>query len=195
MNFATWNVRELNKSSHQKEVTNFISNNSLSFMCCVETKVKVHNSSSILKQIANNWSWIFNYESHYNGRIWIGWDPNVWHVGVHSTSAQHITCFITFIENQVHFCFNFVYALNKPWQRIDLWEDIISLSNLITGPWSIMGDFNSILDVDEALGSNERWTPDMQSFRDCIATAGLGHINTVGSHFTWTNKRLNDLNS
>lgn len=32
----------------------------------------------------------------------------------------------------------------------------------------------------------------MQDFRDCITNSGLGHINTVGSLYTWTNKRPND---
>lgn len=38
-------------------------------------------------------------------------------------------------------------------------------------------------------GGRERWTPGMQSFLDCVSNSALGHIKTVGSLYTWTNKR------
>lgn len=56
MNLAAWNVRGLNKSPHQKEVINFISNNNLTIMCCVETKVKIQKFSDVSRKIARNWS-------------------------------------------------------------------------------------------------------------------------------------------
>lgn len=43
--------------------------------------------------------------------------------------------------------------------------------------------------LNEAIGGKDHWTMDMQNFRGCIASAGLGHIKTIGSLFTWTNKR------
>lgn len=89
-------------------------------MCCLETKVKVSNSLTVSKKINRNWSWIFNYDYHANGRIWIGWDPDLWHISVHSKSAQQITCLVTFIEKQMHFMVTFVYAFNKPHQRLPL---------------------------------------------------------------------------
>ena len=67
MNLASWNVRGLNKASHQREVKNFISSNSLSFLCCLETKVKREKSTKISQKINNRWSWAFNYDCHPNG--------------------------------------------------------------------------------------------------------------------------------
>lgn len=135
MNFAVWNVRGLNKTSHQDELINFIEVNKISFMSCLETKVKQGNSARVSRHVNKKWSWVFNYEHHDNGRVWIGWDPSIWHVSVQSKSSQHITCFITFIEKQVHFCSTFVYAFNQPHQRVPLWNDLISLSQLFDIPW------------------------------------------------------------
>lgn len=192
MNFATWNVRGLNKKSHQKELKHFISNNNLSLMCCIETRVKVGNSAIISKRINSSWSWQFNYENHYNGRIWVGWDANIWHLTVHSKSAQTITCFITHIEKQVHFYITFVYALYTPQQRMLLWDDLVSLSKVITDPWCVLGDFNCITSLSEVNGGREQWTVDMQNFKDCIFNAKLGHTRTVGPKFTWANNRSED---
>lgn len=47
MNFCSWNVRGLNKSAHQRELINFIAINHISLICCIETKVKHLNASSI----------------------------------------------------------------------------------------------------------------------------------------------------
>ena len=52
MNVASWNVRGLNISSHQKELMYFISSNKISLMSCIETKVKVDMAAKI-SQIIN----------------------------------------------------------------------------------------------------------------------------------------------
>ena len=192
MNVASWNVRGLNKASHQMEVINFIVSNQVSFMCCMETKVKSEQAEKISKKINNRWSWVFNYNHHSNGRLWVGWDSAVWHLTVVSSSDQHITCNVIFLAKQVSFVVTFVYALNKPHQRNSLWNDILRLSTGFTVPWCITGDFNSVIHLNEIQGGREHWTPDMQSFKDCVQTAGLGHIKTMGDKFTWYNNRPED---
>ena len=189
MNLATWNVRGLNKPSHQREVKKFISSNSLSFLCCLETKVKREKSAKISQKINNKWSWAFNYDRHPNGRIWVGWDPAVWQVGILSASDQQMTCNILFLEKQFSFLSTFVYAHNKPHHRQLLWQDLMSFSGGITQPWCVSGDFNCVLHLDEVSGGRERWTPDMEAFKDCHQSAGLGHVKTLGDAFTWYNNR------
>lgn len=157
-------------------------------MSCVETRVKSINASSISNKICRSWSWVFNYDHHHNGRIWVGWDPNVWIVNVISKTSQHVTCSVTFLEKQVHFFVSFVYALNKPYQREPLWSYLISQGHTITSPQCILGDFNCVVSLDEISGGWEHWTPDMQCFKECLSDAGLGHLNSVGALFTWTNK-------
>lgn len=107
MNLAIWNVRGLNKRPHQNQLMHFISSNNISFMSCIETKLKVQNSLIISKRINRTWTWIFNYEHHYNDRIWAGNDPTIWNIYVHSKTSQTITYFVTFIEKQIHFAVTF----------------------------------------------------------------------------------------
>lgn len=193
MNYAVWNVRGLNKSPHQNEVKNFISENNISFMAFLETKVSIDNSIAISKKINRNWLWLFNYDFHDYGRIWLGWDANVWTVNMHSMSDQQITVSVTFMEKQLHFSLTFVYALNKPYQRSRLWSNLQDISKSIFGPWCVQGDFNCILSLDEVSGGREQWTQDMQRFKECIHDCGLGHVHTIGPLFTWSNGRLDNL--
>ncbi|XP_063935557.1 uncharacterized protein LOC135147075 [Daucus carota subsp. sativus] len=188
MNLAAWNVRGLNKKPHQDEVVNFINSNGLSLCGFLETKVKSHNSLSISKRIKKGWKWIFNNDYHYNGRIWVGWDPNFWDIVVVDCNAQWITCKCTFKEKNVSFLSSFVYAYNNACDRIPLWNYFLSASSTIL-PWIVLGDFNCIVDLLEVDGGREHWTPEMETFRECLLDSRLSTLSTVGHRFTWCNNR------
>lgn len=106
MKLASWNVRGINKAPHKKELQHFISSNNIDLMGFLETKVKAPNALVISKKINKKWKWLFNYDHHYNGRVWVGWNPEVWDVSLSSISGQHITCNALFIERKYqHFGF------------------------------------------------------------------------------------------
>ncbi|XP_074328439.1 uncharacterized protein LOC141700297 [Apium graveolens] len=176
-------------SPHQNELVNFISENHLDFMGVLETKVKLRNANRISKKINKNWKWLFNYDHHYNGRVWVGWNSDVWDISLHSSSAQHMTCSAHFIEKNLHFLITFVYAYNEGADRNSLWKSLYSFSSCLL-PWCVLGDFNCISALNEVSGGREHWTLEMQSFKDCIVQAGLGEVRTVRDLFTWYNKRL-----
>ncbi|XP_074346869.1 uncharacterized protein LOC141685677 [Apium graveolens] len=157
-------------------------------MGVLETKVKVTNALGISKKFNKNWRWLFNYDYHYNGRIWVGWNPNVWEISLHSQSSQFITCNARLIEKNLNIIVTFVYAFNDAIDRVPLWDYILSTSNSPT-PWAFLGDFNCITSLNEVLGGREHWTPAMQSFKDCLFNSGLEPMRTIGDIFTWFNKR------
>ncbi|XP_074364755.1 uncharacterized protein LOC141705769 [Apium graveolens] len=130
MKFASWNVRGLKKSPRQKELEQFISSNNIDFMGFLETKVKVSNALGILKKINKKWQWLFNYDYHYIGRVWVGWDPSVWEVSLHSKYVQFITCNARLIEKDLNVIITFVYAFNDAIDRVPL-------GNLIATAWSM----------------------------------------------------------
>ncbi|XP_074326901.1 uncharacterized protein LOC141664844 [Apium graveolens] len=125
-------------------------------MGVLETKVKVHNASGISKKINRRWNWLFNYDHHYNGRVWVGWDPGVWKVSLHSSNAQCITCVATFLEKDITILVSFVYAYNEACDRVSLWNYCTNLTNSSL-PWCLLGDFNCVLGIDEISGGGEYW--------------------------------------
>ncbi|XP_074326627.1 uncharacterized protein LOC141664571 [Apium graveolens] len=145
----------------------------------------------ISKKINRAWKWLFNYDYHYNGLVWVGWNPDIWDITLHSSSAQHITCNAHFIEKDIHFLVTFVYAFNDGADRHALWSHLSSLGTCLM-LWCVLGDFNCILSLNEVSGGREHWTPEMQSFKDCVVQVGLRHVRTVRDLFTWYNKRPND---
>ncbi|XP_059301911.1 uncharacterized protein LOC132053828 [Lycium ferocissimum] len=61
MNIFTWNVKGSNQGYKQKELKEYIANNSVRLIAIIETRVKMDNADSIAKKMARGWNWINNY--------------------------------------------------------------------------------------------------------------------------------------
>lgn len=107
-----WNIRGLNSPLKQREVKSLVKRLKISIFCLVETRVKEGNAEVIQKCIAPSWGFIHNYSRHYNGRIWVCWNPNLVNIcGVH-VHAQSITCEISEKVGPVSWIHSFVYGSN-----------------------------------------------------------------------------------
>jgi exonuclease III len=73
MNFLIWNVRGLNHPSKQREVKSLINIHKIGLICLIETRVKENKAEKIRDAIASDWDFVFNYEKHFLGRIWVCW--------------------------------------------------------------------------------------------------------------------------
>ncbi|XP_070020234.1 uncharacterized protein [Nicotiana sylvestris] len=55
------------------------------------------------------------------------------------------------------------------------------------GPWLLMGDFNSILGVDDRMHGSEVQDNETKDFKEVIEDCSLAELPTVGKTYTWTN--------
>lgn len=147
VNFCSLNIRGVNKKPKQASVQDLICKKSISFVGLVETRVKAHKASNVASAINKKWKWLFHYEHHLNGRIWFGWDPNIWDVSFVSNSSQYIHYLVMSIELKVQFFFTVIYGLNSPGERSTLWKDLRLLAASSDKLWCILGDFNEVLSV------------------------------------------------
>lgn len=158
MNYTSINVRGLNNSPHQDELRNLILSNNISMVGLLETKVKENLAGSVARKINKNWSWHFNYGFHHYGRVWVGWNPNIWNLLLVNSSAQHIMYEATFLETNGKFIVTFIYAFNDGLDRQPLWDFLLEFSavtNPVGTPWCTLGDFNTIASINEVLGGRE----------------------------------------
>ncbi|KAF5208043.1 hypothetical protein FRX31_002370, partial [Thalictrum thalictroides] len=72
---SVWNIRGLNDPSKGKVVRKLIDEKRIGLMGIVETRVKEKNKAVVFNSIGLHWPMLDNYEDHYNGRIWLIWDP------------------------------------------------------------------------------------------------------------------------
>lgn len=189
-----WNIRGFNKLSKQKVVRDWLRTmSSLEFGCLLETKVKAHKMSAVVKNVFGSWNAVSNYEFSRMGRIWVIWSRNV-KLQVVFKSSQMITCLIQLHTMDEDFVCSFIYASNLVEERKSLWKDILLQqdSSAYRGkPWLVTGDFNEILDYQEhsEAGNSPQITPGMSDFQDVTRYCSFADLRAHGPLFTWCNKR------
>ncbi|XP_017228656.1 uncharacterized protein LOC108203954 [Daucus carota subsp. sativus] len=173
-----------NKISFYKD---FISSRRLGLIALLETHVKQENASFVAKTVAPRFSWLFNYDCHYNGRIWIGWDPNFWKVTALKTHAQHISCEVTSLASKVSFFASFIYASTDYLVRRNLWSDLLDFKAHIlpiSAPWVLSGDFNVCLNLNE-MNTPNSYGIEMRDFKDAVDALDVFDLNFSVKYFTW----------
>lgn len=71
-----WNVKGINKPLKQSYMRKYIGTSRVDICCLVKTRVKQEKAQRILRKIAGGYECFHNYATHYNGRIWVLWNPN-----------------------------------------------------------------------------------------------------------------------
>lgn len=186
IDFCSYNIRGLhNKVSFAKD---FIKFNNISLVALLETHVKKENADFYSRAIAPDFEWIFNYESHYNGRIWLGWNKSEWKVQSFCSTAQHITCNIQKLDGSLNFNLTAVYAFNSVDDRRLLWNDLLELCSapsFVDHPWCAIGDFNIFLHDYETNRGMPRRCRAIMDFQNCVSDLGMADLKSLGPVFTW----------
>ncbi|XP_019260061.1 PREDICTED: uncharacterized protein LOC109238083 [Nicotiana attenuata] len=108
-------------------------------------------------------------------------------VTVLEKTEQLIHCYVQ-DKNSVFTCYiTFVYGLHTIQHRQSLWGKLRSIK--LNDPWLIIGDLNSVLNVDDRINGNPVQQAEVVDFQNCIEDIGVGQITKRGGDFTWCNKR------
>lgn len=134
MYLCTWNVRGLNNPCKRIEVKRFINQNKLTFIAQLETRVKQHNSTKVMKKFENNWKWEDNYDYSERGRIWLAWNPAKIMVNVILKSSQFIHESLFDKGSGLQICFTAVYGLHTVETRKPLLQDLLRINGAINSP-------------------------------------------------------------
>ncbi|XP_074305389.1 uncharacterized protein LOC141640517 [Silene latifolia] len=135
----------------------------------------------------HHWEGVNNNIHHPGGRFWIIWIPQIINVQLITSSDQHITVDVTEIGTGDSFKYNVVYGSNSDIERQRLWAQLNHIKDNNDKAWCLCGDFNSLLNFNERLGSEVLWS-EIRDFRQCVEYCGMTDIQAYGSYFTWNNK-------
>ncbi|KAG2252551.1 hypothetical protein Bca52824_082687 [Brassica carinata] len=125
--------------------------------------------------IPRDWKYYGNYEHNDTGRIVNVWDPKVT-MFIYNETAQSVTCGVTILSENITLTVTFVYGFNLVEVRRCLWANLVDLhasTPVSDNPWSVLGDFNQMLRMEEA---NLR-----------LQDAQLFEAQAKGLPFTWRN--------
>ncbi|GJV27544.1 putative RNA-directed DNA polymerase [Tanacetum coccineum] len=118
--------------------------------------------------------------------IVVGWDPNAVRIVIHSQSAQVMNLFVEAVNGHQRFFCSFIYAHVKSSGRKALWRDLIVHSLAVNdNPWTLLGDFNIILEPSERSMGSSIVIDEMEDFRDCLCKIKVVDLIMSGLQFTW----------
>ena len=150
-------MRGLNGQNKQKIVRDWILKSKLKIVGLLETKIQLEKFSGVVSGLnMQAWNFISN-GTEGTARIIIGWDSRECEVNCIHVRQQWMTCNIQYINCNVHFTVSFIYGLNTPAERQDLWAYLISQSNAMGDQaWLLMGDFNATIKAADSYGGDTR---------------------------------------
>lgn len=84
------------------------------------------------------------------------------------------------MHQKLAFMLTYVYSFNVKEERRDFWSTLQTTLYSNTKPWLILGDFNSILHLEDRLGGNPiSWTK-IVDFSTCVENSGLMELPHQG---------------
>ncbi|XP_062093504.1 uncharacterized protein LOC133799506 [Humulus lupulus] len=86
------------------------------------------------------------------------------------------------------FCFTVVYGLNQIELRKSLWSALASIS-LPVKPWLVLGDFNSVFEVEERIGGKVISPKEVEDARKWLDLGIVEEMKFLGSYYTWSNNQ------
>ncbi|XP_022019083.1 uncharacterized protein LOC110919113 [Helianthus annuus] len=172
------------------EVRQAVKDYNLSLCAILESHVDIGKPDKVCKSVFRNWDWTSNGAKCVKGiRIIIGWNPAIFDVVVLDQSDQVMHLQLIFkLDKRMVFC-SIVYAANYYVSRRSLWQNL-SMHKVLVGddPWFVMGDFNSVLNLEDKSMGASSISVGMKDFQSCVDDIEMFDINSSGFHFTWNQK-------
>ncbi|KAK4721247.1 hypothetical protein R3W88_011480 [Solanum pinnatisectum] len=77
---------------------------------------------------------------------------------------------------------------NEEEVRKNLWSYLESVSSRCNSPWLVMGDFNTVLNMDDRIGGNPVNLAEVVDFQECVHSCGWLELPHQGRRYTWNDK-------
>lgn len=81
-----------------------------------------------------------------------------------------------------------IYGSTAAHLKADFFQELRSIKDFSTRVWTMLGDFNVLLSVEDKIGSTAN-VADILNFREVVHDLGLVDLPILNKSFTWTNGR------
>ena len=177
-----WNVRGLNSPLKQHEVVSLMKKNKVDVCGLLETKLLASKVEKMQGFQLKHWKSLSNADASSSTRIVLFWNPSTIQVDFIAFSVQGIHVSICSRISQISFHITFVYRLHTIVSRRALRDNLCMWCP--SGPWMVLGDFNSILSQDDKLNDNATSMYEIADFHHCCHDLGLFDLPYTGCHVT-----------
>ncbi|WMV54733.1 hypothetical protein MTR67_048118 [Solanum verrucosum] len=88
------------------------------------------------------------------------------------------------------FQFTAIYGLHNIKDRGVLWADLKGIADQMLDSWLIMGDFNTILHIEDRSNGAPVKEAEIRDFNKFLVETGMMEMKAVGRDYTWTNEHV-----
>ncbi|XP_062113971.1 uncharacterized protein LOC133824979 [Humulus lupulus] len=155
----------------------------------LETKLRGDKIKKMMQSFFSGWEFFSGSASE--GRLLLIWQPNLVSVDVLKETYQLLHVFVRSLKTNKSFCVTFVYGRNSIEERMALWKDLSNLSFPVAA-WLIAGDFNAAFESEDRVGGRAISSLELDDAQNWRALGLVDELRARGSHFTWTNKQMNE---
>lgn len=183
-----WNCRGVSGRDTSARIKHMMKSINPIFFCIVETRANSARLDSFSAKLDRNWAWAAIEADGYSGGIIVTWQRDIGMVTpiVKSRYALHLV--ITNSKNE-SWILSTIYNPSRIQNQYSVWQELSDLAS-INLPWILIGDFNSIVSLNELRGgSHLYYRRKARVFSDFIIANNLLEVNFSGSKFTWCNNQ------
>ncbi|XP_061348947.1 uncharacterized protein LOC133294307 [Gastrolobium bilobum] len=144
----------------------------------LEPRVSGSKAKQIIKKLGFNNS-IVEDAHGFTGGLWLLWNNDRCQVQALKQTHQFIHVRVTLADHQA-FLYTVIYASPREEIRKRLWDDLLQLSEDISVPWLIAGDFNEIAFPSEKRGGSPIDTSRCNKFSSLLTDIKMIDLEGIG---------------
>lgn len=138
INTISWNIRGIGSQGSLERLKTLKRQHKFPYMFLQEPKVYSRKIDKFKRRLG----YTFCFHNCSN-KIWNFWSKDIT-IDIIEDREQHVLIHISHQHEPVNFHISVIYAKCEELHRIPLWNELRDISNRISGPWGVVGDFNVI---------------------------------------------------
>ncbi|KAJ0986430.1 hypothetical protein J5N97_004786 [Dioscorea zingiberensis] len=158
-------------------------------VCLVETRADTARAMNLCKKFEKHWEWAIIPALGMSGGIITFWKQEIGMVTPLAINRYSVHLIIS-SQKPREWIISVIYNAQNIQSQRAVWRSLEVFSSLNL-PWTLMGDFNAILNDEEHRGGSfDHYSPKSKLFNEFVSGNQLLDLGFSGSPFTWCNNQL-----
>lgn len=183
-----WNCRGAGNTRFKSNFSELIRSHKPEIVALLEPKVSLQSMGGFFRNLGFTRD-TFTDLNGRSGGIWIPWDPNK--VSIFTISINPQVIHVNIKKNGYEeWILSALYASPNPRLKDILWDGLKDFAKANNLPWTMVGDYNEIMNVEECCSSAlDLSHSQRRKFVNNINSCNLMDMGASGPKITWTNSR------
>ncbi|KAJ1436793.1 Endonuclease/exonuclease/phosphatase superfamily [Sesbania bispinosa] len=180
----SWNVRGTGSRGFASLICDLTRRYKVDILSILEPRMSGIKANRLIKRMGFSFCHVVHSQG-FSGGLWLLWRDDMCRLEVICDHVQYIHVRVFPLDGLDPWLLTIIYASPRPNLREDLWSHLINIANSTSEAWVAIGDFNSILSLEEKHGGALPNARLISRFRDTFSQCGLLDLGFVGPSFTW----------